>query len=604
MRRLFQPALTPRVRSALANLVKVLVAALLCALWLGLAVPALALLPGLGGIGDRGISISLQSALLGIDDGGQPRGATAGAALALGLNPSQPAFSRNGSGHPSLVVDLRPDAVPPPTPALNEAPPHPSSPGGLGEPASPSPKPAVDHPTPPATDPHVAPKPPAPAVPPAPAERSVQTVSFTSSPPSPAHVGGTYDVSASASSGLAVGFSTDGACTVSGATVSLPAAGSCTVVARQAGNAAYLPAQAEQTFSVLPPAPRAQTIHFTSTPPGLALVGTTYAVSASASSGLPVGFAAGSGSAGVCSVSGASVSLVGAGTCTVRAHQGGNGSYLPAPEVEQSFTVGTPSLSVQAITFTSTPPATALVGGTYVVSAATSSGLPASFSAGPSSEGVCTVDGSLVSFIGHGACTVDADQAGNAQYQPAPREHQTFPVKAPPPGQQWITFVSSPPASAQIGDTYHVDASASSGLNVKFSLAGASAGVCTIAGPNVSVVGAGTCMIDADQAGNGQWDPAPQAHQSFVVGAPSKSVQSIVFTSAAPSGAHVAATTRSPLRRAPGFQLRSAPTPRAPGSAPCPARRCRSSAWAPARSTRTRPGTRATSPRRRRSSRS
>ena len=541
LRRLIQPALPERVRSALANLAKVLVAALLCALWLGLAVPALALLPGLGGIGDRGISISLQSALLGIDDGGQPRGATAGAALALGLNPSQPAFSRNGASPaspPSLVIDLRPDAVSPATPALNDSPPPSPSSDGLGVPP---PVPVADHPTAPAVDPQGPPKPKPPTVTPptAPAQRSIQTVAFTSSPPSPARVGGTYDVSATASSGLDVAFSTDGACTISGSTVSLSAAGTCTVVARQAGNASYLPAQAEQNFSVLPPAPRAQTIRFTSVPPVLALVGTTYVVSASASSGLPVSFAAGPGSAGVCSVSGANVSLVGQGTCSVTARQGGNGSYLAAPDVQQSFAVGTPSLSVQAITFTSTPPASALVGETYAVSASTSSGLPASFSAGPSSEGVCIVDGSLVSFIGQGACTVNADQSGNAKYQPAPRVRQTFPVKSPPPGQQTITFVSSPPASAQIGDSYRVVASASSGLNVKFSLTGASAGVCTISGPNVKVVGAGTCVINADQAGNGQWLAAPQVQQSFVVGAPAQSVQSITFTSTAPSGAQI-----------------------------------------------------------------
>jgi len=536
MRRLTQPTLSGRVRSALRSAGAVLVAALVCALWLGLAMPALALLPGLGGIGDHGISISLQSALLGIDNGGgpPPPGSATGAAFALGLNPSRLAVARGGPGKASLVVGLRPGATSAPTPALDHQPP------SIQQPVLP-PVATADHPAPPFTDPHGTskPKPKPPDLTPPAAQRSAQTVAFTSSPPSPARVGGTYAVSASASSGLAVGFSADGACTVSGSTVSLAAAGTCIVVARQAGNSSYLPAQAQQNFAVLAPAPQAQTIHFTSIPPKLGLVGTTYAVSASASSGLPVNFAAGSGSAGVCSVSGDTVSLVGAGMCTVTAGQGGNGIYLPAPDVQQSFGVGSPSLSVQSITFTSTPPDSALVGGTYNVSASTSSGLPATFSAGPSSEGVCTVDGSLVSLIGQGACTVDADQAGNAKYKPAPRVKQTFVVKPPPPGAQTITFVSTRPASAQIGDTYHVLASASSGLHVNFSLAASSAGVCTIAGPNVSVVGPGTCVIDADQPGNGQWLAAPQVQQSFVVGAPSQSVQSIAFTSTPPSSAQI-----------------------------------------------------------------
>ena len=50
---------------------------------------------------------------------------------------------------------------------------------------------------------------------------------------------------------------------------------------------------------------------------------------------------------------GATVSLVGAGTCTVNANQAGNGSYLAAPQVQQSFVV---ARAPQTITFTSTPP--------------------------------------------------------------------------------------------------------------------------------------------------------------------------------------------------------------------------------------------------------
>jgi hypothetical protein len=514
----------------------VVLATFVCLLWLGLSVPALALLPGLGGIGDDGISISLQSALLGIDDGSRSAGSTLGAASALGLDSSKLTLARSGRGKASLVVDLRPDVVglPDPGPALNESPPPPILPPVL------PPVPAVDHSAAPGDDSHGNVKPPArnPA-PDSPSQRSVQSVSFTSSPPSPAYVGGAYAVSATASSGLGVSFFGEGACTVSGSTVSLSAAGTCTVVATQAGDSTYLPAQARQAFSVRPPAPRSQTIRFTSTPPGLALVGTTYAVSAIASSGLPVNFAAGLGSAGVCSVSGDTVSLVGAGTCTVTAGQGGNGSYLPAPDVQQSFAVGASSLSVQSITFTSAPPDSAVVGETYHVSASTSSGLPAGFSAGPSSEGVCTVSGSLVSLIGHGACTVNADQPGDAHYRAAERVQQTFVVNPPPPAAQTITFVSTPPSSAQIGDTYHVLASASSGLYVGFSLDASSAGVCTIAGPTVTVVGAGTCVIDADQPGNGQWLAAPQVQQSFVVGGPSQSVQSITFTSTPPSSAQI-----------------------------------------------------------------
>ncbi len=68
----------------------------------------------------------------------------------------------------------------------------------------------------------------------------------------------------------------------------------------------------------------------------------------------PVTFSADAASAGVCTVSGATVSFVGTGTCTIDANQAGNGSYQAAPQVQQSFPVG---LTPQSISFASTPPA-------------------------------------------------------------------------------------------------------------------------------------------------------------------------------------------------------------------------------------------------------
>ena len=85
---------------------------------------------------------------------------------------------------------------------------------------------------------------------------------------------------------------------------------------------------------------QAQSIDFTSTPPDPAVVGTTYIVSATGGgSGNPVIFT--SLTAATCGVSGTTVSLTGAGTCTIAANQAGSASYHPASEVTQSFVVGT-----------------------------------------------------------------------------------------------------------------------------------------------------------------------------------------------------------------------------------------------------------------------
>lgn len=370
---------------------------------------------------------------------------------------------------------------------------------------------------------------------------SSQTITFTSVAPPYATLGGSYTVSASATSGLPVTYSVDagsaGVCSVSGDTVSFLGAGLCGIVAQQPGNGSYAGTSNTQSFSVYR---RSQTISFGSTPPGSAVAGgPAYAVSATSSSGLAVVFSADSSSAGVCLVSGSTVTPIGAGTCVVNADQFGDATYAPAPEVQQSFAVGgaAPARSVQSISFTSTPPSGAVVGGSYIVGATSSSGLLVSFSADASSAGACTVSGTTVSFTGVGACAVDADQAGNASYQPAPQVQQSFVVRL---ALQTITFTSAPPGSATVGSSdYVLTATSSSGLAVAFSADAAGGGSCTVSGSTVSLVGAGTCVVDADQAGDSTYAAAPQAQQSFTISPASKSPQTINFTSTPPAGATI-----------------------------------------------------------------
>lgn len=82
--------------------------------------------------------------------------------------------------------------------------------------------------------------------------------------------------------------------------------------------------------------------------------------------------------------------------------------------------------AAQAITFTSTPPAAATVGGTYAVTATGgASGKPVVLGA----SGACTLAGSVVRLTSTGTCTVTADQAGlGTEFEAAPRASQSFPV--------------------------------------------------------------------------------------------------------------------------------------------------------------------------------
>lgn len=139
----------------------------------------------------------------------------------------------------------------------------------------------------------------------------------------------------------------------------------------------------------------------------------------------------------VCSVTGGKVSLLAAGACTLAATQPG---YL---EAHQSFAVGR---TLQDVTFSSGAPAQAVAGGpAYLPIASASSGLRVSLvSLTPT---VCTAQGDAVTPLAAGLCTIAAEQAGDADYEPATAT-QSFTVVAAAGGT--LPFRSTPFAGPAI----------------------------------------------------------------------------------------------------------------------------------------------------------
>ena len=264
--------------------------------------------------------------------------------------------------------------------------------------------------------------------------RQHQTITFN--PILSQAVGTSLNLSAKASSGLAVSFFsfTPKVCTVSGSTANLVRVGTCTIVATQEGNAEYEPAPPVwRTFAVTGTQLTAQTITFG--PIAAQTAGTTLPLNATASSGLPVSFA--SQTTGVCTVSGSVATLRAAGTCTIQATQAGNSTYAAATPVSQSFTVNG---EAQTITFSN--PGAQTVGTPLTLSASATSGLTVSFASQTTS--VCTVSGSTATFIAAGTCTIQATQAGNSTWAAATPVSQSFTVKAATGGPLTITTTSCP----------------------------------------------------------------------------------------------------------------------------------------------------------------
>jgi YVTN family beta-propeller protein len=111
-------------------------------------------------------------------------------------------------------------------------------------------------------------------------------------------------------------------------TTSSLSAGNHFVTARYSGDGNSAPAISNvQHVSIDGRMP--QSIAFTSTPPDAGIVGVPYAISATASSGLPVTFSIPPQASGVCAISGNSVSFNAPGLCRVQADQAGNVDFRP-----------------------------------------------------------------------------------------------------------------------------------------------------------------------------------------------------------------------------------------------------------------------------------
>jgi hypothetical protein len=332
---------------------------------------------------------------------------------------------------------------------------------------------------------------------------ATQTITF---PTIPAQVELTsLGLSATASSGLTVSFAstTPAICTVSGTTASLLTPGTCTIQATQAGGAVYSPAPTvNQSFAVTSATP--QTITFPAIATQVAL--TSVGLTATASSGLTVHYA--STTPTICSVAGTMASSLLSGNCIIQATQAGNTVYAAAPAISRAFWI---NHAPQTITFPAiATPQVALTG--VNLTAAASSGLAVSYVS--TTPTYCTVSGSTaMPILASETCTIEATQAGNGAYGPATPVSHSFWVNH---ATQTITFPTIP---TQTGvSSLSLSATASSGLTVSF--ASVTPTVCTVAGTTASLLINGTCGIQATQAGNTVYGPAPLAGVSFTVVSP------------------------------------------------------------------------------------
>ncbi|WP_164137694.1 autotransporter domain-containing protein [Stenotrophomonas maltophilia] len=255
----------------------------------------------------------------------------------------------------------------------------------------------------------------------------------------------------------------------------------------------------------------AQTITFAN--PGTQNFGTVPTLTATSSSGLPVTFS--SSTTGVCTItSGGTLTFLSSGSCTVLADQAGDGMHESATTVSQTFTVvavvpGAPTIgsatagnSQASVTFT----APASNGGGSITGYTVTSNPGGLTGSGSGSPIIVT---GLTNGIAYTFTATATNSAGTGSASAASNA-------ITPASVQTITFNN--PGAQNYGTSPTLTATSSSGLPVTFT--SSTTQVCTItSGGQLTFVAAGSCAINANQAGNGAFLPAPQVSQTFIVNA-------------------------------------------------------------------------------------
>lgn len=208
---------------------------------------------------------------------------------------------------------------------------------------------------------------------------------------------------------------------------------------------------------------------------------------ASASSGLEVSTV----TSGPCTLVGSSLSVDGAGICTITADQVGDENHTAAATV------------IHVLTIARAPQTITVAGDTEL----TYNGAPGSVTTTSSADlevflsatGPCSLEGGVLTPTGAGTCTVTATQAGSSDFEAA--DAVTLTVEIAPSGQ---TLTIDPLPTLAYGDTATISSSSTADLPVVL----AASGPCSLSGALLTATGVGTCTVTASQAGDADYDAA------------------------------------------------------------------------------------------------
>ena len=301
-----------------------------------------------------------------------------------------------------------------------------------------------------------------------------------------------FPVSATSNSTGAFTYSVvSGPATISGATVTLTGAGTVVLKASEAADSNYAAASQTATFTV-----------------GVGTPTIVFSVANQTYGALPFPVAATSNSTGAftysvvsgpATISGATVTLTGAGTVILKASEAADSNYTAATKTA-TFTVGlgTPTIafSVANQTYGTAP---------FPVAATSNSTGAFTYSV---VSGPATISGSTVTLTGAGTVVLKASEAADSNYAAA-SQTATFTVGVGTP-----TIVFSVANQTYGALPFPVAATSNSTGAFTYSVV---SGPATISGSTVTLTGAGTVVLKASEAADSNYAAASQT-ATFTVG--------------------------------------------------------------------------------------
>jgi len=319
-----------------------------------------------------------------------------------------------------------------------------------------------------------------------------QTISFTQ-PANMSFNDADQSLTVSSSSNLAVTVAslTPLNCTIVAGKIHAVAPGSCLITADQAGDSTY--AAATQVQKSITINKSAQTISFTQ-PLNMTFNDADQSLTVSSNSGLAVALS--SSTTSVCTIVSNKIHTVTAGTCTVAANQSGDSNYSPAAQVAYSITISrlTSSIGISGVN-------------SYAFNGTAQ---------GPSSSNVTGSQGSITySYLGIGSTNYSATAT-------RPTNAGTYSVTATVAEDSGYSSATSTPFAfsiEQISESSGLvitSVATTYGTNLSLTTSGASGGAgavtfnvdsgpCTRSGSILTPTAAGTCMVTATKATDGNY---------------------------------------------------------------------------------------------------